>query len=251
MDTTFSQTGPFTEASIKPFADARDPRFDNQPPLDERVMLEFEEELERQGVKARIHELLVSAGRVPEVTTEEIAGKVGDLCRLARDVEKKVADARETHNRPLLNAQRALKSKADGLLAPLLSAIAEIRTKLNAYVAEQERKAAEERRRIAEEERKAREALEQAGVSEEVIATTVQAPKVDAPVARGDLGARVGSRTVWRFEREVEVKKLPKAILENATVVEAVDKVIGQMVRAGTREIRGVRIWEAKEAAVR
>jgi hypothetical protein len=36
---------------------ARDPRYDNQPPLEERVMLEFVEDLEREGVTARIQEL--------------------------------------------------------------------------------------------------------------------------------------------------------------------------------------------------
>jgi hypothetical protein len=241
-----------------PAEKARDPRFDNEPPIEERVMLEFEEELEREGVKARIEELLSSAGRVPAITDDAIAGKVGDLCKLARDVEKRVADARETHNRPLLNAQRALKGKADGLLHPLLVAISDVRTKLNGYMAEQariaeekRRKAEEEARRIREDqERQAREAEEAGRPAPEPI-VDVEPVKVAEPVARGDLGARVGTRTVWRHEIEVPIAKLPKAVLENEKVRAAVDQVIGSMVRTGTREIKGVRIWSEQEAAVR
>lgn len=241
-----------------PETKARDPRFDNEPPIEDRVMLEFEEELEREGVKARIQELVESAGRVPAITDDSIAGKVGDLCKLARDVEKRVSDARERHNRPLLNAQRALKGKADGMLHPLLVAISDVKTKLNGYMAEQQRiaeekrrKAEEEARRIREEqERAAREAAENGNPAPEPI-VEVEPVKVAEPVARGDLGARVGTRTVWRHEIEVPIAKLPKSILENEKVRAAVDQVLGAMVRTGTREIKGVRIWSEQVADVR
>jgi hypothetical protein len=75
--------------------------------------------------------------------------------------------------------------------------------------------------------------------------------KVAEPVARGDLGSRVGTRTVWKHEIEVPIAKLPKAILENEKVRAAVDQVIGAMVRTGTREIKGVRIWSEQVADVR
>jgi hypothetical protein len=224
----------------------------NQPPLEDRLMMEFEEELDREGITARIKELLESASRVPEITNDSIAGKVGDLCKLARDVEKRVADARERHNRPILNAQRALKGKADGVLHPLLVAISDVRTRLTAYVQQKEREAAEERRRQEEEARKAREAMERAGVDEKLIetVTTPVAPPPKGPVARGDLGSAVSSRTVWKFEIEVPIAKLPKNILETVQVREAVEQVIRAHVRAGTRQIKGVRIYEEKEATV-
>jgi hypothetical protein len=80
---------------------------------------------------------------------------------------------------------------------------------------------------------------------------TVEPVKVAAPVARGDLGSRVGTRTVWRHEIEVPIAKLPKQILEAAPVREAVDKAIAAAIRAGNREIKGVRIWSEQEASVR
>lgn len=248
----------FQDVPDWPEGKARDPRYDNQPPLEDRVMLDFEEELERGGVKARIQELVESAGRVPPITDDAIAGKVGDLCKLARDVEKRVADAREKHNRPLLNAQRSLKGKADGLLHPLLVAISDVRTKLNGYMADQariadekRRKAEEEARRIREEQERAAREAEKAGRPAPEPVVTVEPVKVAEPVARGDLGSRVGTRTVWKHEIEVPIAKLPKGVLENEKVRAAVDQVIGSMVRSGTRDIKGVRIWSEQEAAVR
>jgi hypothetical protein len=225
----------------------------NQAPLEESLLMEFQEELDALGITARVAQLLESAGKCPPVIEDETtAGKVGDLCRLTRDVEKRLNDARETHNRPLLNAQRALKGKADGLIAPLQTAITTVQLRLNAYVQQKEREAAEERRRQEEEARKAREAMEKAGIDEKIVETvTAPAPPPRAPIARGDLGGTVSARTVWKFERQVAVAKLPKSILEHPKVLEAVDQVIGTLVRTGTREIKGVQIFESKEASVR
>lgn len=228
----------------------RDARHDNQPPLEERVMLEFVEDLERDGITARVTELLDSAGRVPPIDSDTIAGKVGDLCKMASDVEKRINAAREKHNRPLLNAQRSLKARADAVFAPLAVAISGLRTSLNNYMAEQARKAAEERRKAEEAAQRAREAAAASAQPDEPL-PVIETPKVEAPVARGDMGARVGTRTVWKHEIEVPIAKLPKAVLENERVRAAVDQVIGQMIRTGTHEIKGVRIWSEQEAMVR
>jgi hypothetical protein len=116
---------------------------------------------------------------------------------------------------------------------------------------EEERRREAEARRIREDqERQAREA-EEAGRPAPEPAVEVTPVRVEAPVARGDLGAKVGTVTVWKHEIEVPIAKLPKAILENATVREAVDKVIRASVRGGTREIKGVRIYSEQQAAVR
>lgn len=255
MATVFSDVPSWPEAKSQ---STRDPRYDNQPPLEERIMLEFVEDLESEGITARIQELVESAGRVPAITDQTIAGKVGDLCKLARDVEKRVSDAREKYNRPLLNAQRALKGKADGIVHPLLVAISDVRTRLNTFMAEQARIAEEKRRqaeaearRIREEqERQAREA-EEAGRPAPEPVVTVEPVRVAEPVARGDLGSRVGTRTVWKHAVEVPIAKLPKSILENEKVMAAVDQVIAAQVRGGAREIKGVRIWSEQVADVR
>lgn len=244
--------GPFASA---PAAEpgptpSRDPRYDNQPPLEERIMLEFAEDLDREGITRRVQELLASAGRTPETCdSQSIAGKLGDLCKQARDVAQRIDAAREKHNRPLLNAQRALKGRADSIVGPLNDAVALIRTKLNNFMAAEARRVDEERRLAEEAANRARiAAAEQAGPEQPL--PTIEPAKVEAPIARGDLGARVGTRTVWHHEIE-SVRQLPDRILKNPRVIESLDKVIAAEVRGGTRDIKGARIWSAQEAAVR
>lgn len=263
MATAFD-TGPFTDASSKPFGGdggSRDPRIDNQPPLDQRILLDFEDDLVREGITARIAELVEGAERCPvKIENEEQAGKVGDFCRLASAVSKKVDEIREKYNRPLIDARTNLKAKADGAIAPLLTAMTELRGRLNTYVQEQEAKrraeerAAEEaaRRLRDEQERIAKEVEQETGVTVAPLPTTTFTAPPKA-IVRGDLGSAVSARTVWKHERLVPVSKLPKAILENAQVIEAVDKVIAAMVRAGARNpsIKGVNIFETTAAQIR
>lgn len=247
-ETVFDDVAPWPEP--KTIADGRDAKLDNAPPLEDRIVLDFTDDLAREGITARIAELLASAQRVPEtIDGDGIAGKVGDLLKLTNIVAKRVDAVRETHNRPLITAKNALKAKADGALADLLAATTAIRFELDRYMREQARQRDEERRRAEEAARRANEAARASAQPDEPL-PVISAPRVAAPVTRGDLGARVGTKTVWLHEVEVPIKQLPKALLESATVREAVDKVIGQMIRAGTREIKGVRIWSEQKANI-
>jgi hypothetical protein len=238
-------------------AGERDPNFDNQPPLEERVVQDFMEDLHTPGegvaaIKARIDELLASAARAPEKCESEAdAGKLGDLCKLARDALARLEAAREKHNRPLLNATRALKARADQLGVPLERAIIDVRGRLSAWTNAEAARVAEERRKAeAERQRLQDEADAHASLPE--YAPRVEAPKIADPVARGDYGARVGTRTVHHHEIE-SVRKLPDRILKHPKVVEALDKIIAAEIRSasGKCTITGVRIWSTQEAAVR
>lgn len=234
-------------------------RHHNQPPLEERVIMDFEDQLRGDGLLERIAAIIESASRAPAVTDQAVAGKVGDLIAMGRAARKAVEERRETHNRPLLNAQRALKGRADAIVGPMDIALNGVKRSLDNFMAEEARKAAEERRRAEEAARIAREAAERAQREaaeagkpvEDIPLPVVEPAKVEQPVARGDMGARVGTRTVWSHEVEVPIAKLPKAILENEKVKAAVDQIIAAMIRGGTREIKGVRIWSDQVADVR
>lgn len=259
MESVFSDVPAWPkQGSGERLESGRDARLDNSPPLDERIVQEFIEDVDREGITARISELLESAGRAPKCDSEKIAGAIGDLCKLAGDVTKRLDAAREKHNRPLLTAQRTLKAKADGLIAPLTAAIAALRNDLNHFTRQEAAKREAERQRQEEDARRLRDEQERIAAEREKAGqpapppVEIVIPKAEpAPIARGEYGARVGTRTVWRHSINVPIAKLPKAILENATVVEAVNKVISQMVRGGAREIKGVEIYSEQEAAVR
>lgn len=246
------------KGSGETLSSGRDARLDNAPPLDERVVQEFIEDVDRDGITARIAELVASAGRAPKCDNPAIAGQIGDLCKLAGDVSKRLDAAREKHNRPILTAQRNLKAKADALIAPLTSAITKLRDDLNRFTREEAARRDAERRAQEEEARRLREEQERIAAEREEAGqpaaplVEIAIPKAEPePIARGDYGARVGTVTRWKHEIEVPISKLPKAILENERVRAAVDQVIGQMIRGGTREIKGVRIYSEQEASVR
>lgn len=249
---TFDDVAPWPDQ-----ASQRDPRLDNQPPLEDRIAMEFEEQLRDDRLLDRISEITASAGRVPDAIDQTIAGKVGDLIAMARSCKKEVEGRREIHNRPLLNAQRSLKGRCDALLQPMNDAVQKVSDNLTRWLNEQRRIQAEAQRAADDAARQAREdAATQAAKAieagrEPAPAPIIEAARVEAPVVRGDTGARVGTRVVWKHEIEVSIKSLPKAILDNERVRDAVNMVIGQMIRTGTREIKGVRIWDEQVANVR
>ena len=127
----------------------------NRPPIDEQVVIDLVEALAAEGLTARISDLIASAGRAPNITSPEIAGRYADLIKQMVVAAKAVEAEREKLNRPLLNAQRALKGRADAVVAPLKDAETSARAKVAQYDREQaeierrQREAAEaERRRL-------------------------------------------------------------------------------------------------------
>lgn len=250
-------TTAFTD--IKPFPGANGPSQSggfghNRPPLEEQVVLDFEDALVAEGLKKRIDDLVSGAGRAGDCTNDDTAGKFADVIRMIGAAGKAVEAEREKLNRPILTAQRALKGRSDSYLAQLTDASTPLRKKLDTYMAEQ-RRIADEQRRQAEakaraEAEAARKAAEAEGVTDPVPAPAPEPVKVEAPVVHGDMGSRVGSTTVWLHEVE-SVRKLPDSILKHEKVLEAINKVVGAMVRGGTREMKGVRIYSEQRTAIR
>ena len=110
-------------------------RHHNQPPLEERILQEFDELLAIAGVRHRIREISEAAERAPMISSSEDCGAAGDLIKMAKAATEQVDEAREKLNRPLLNAQRALKGKADELVAPMQVRIAGVKASLDDYMA--------------------------------------------------------------------------------------------------------------------
>lgn len=128
--------------------------------------------------------------------------------------------------------------------------------------------AAKERARLQaiEDERaaaEAREAEKVEVVAEQIVveAEPVYVPELEpeyvssapakAPL-RGDYGTTVSTKETWHVE-VVNIRQIPDTFLKHPSVLEAVQKVIGPLVRPanGLREIKGCRIYSTIGSAVR
>jgi hypothetical protein len=122
---------------LKPFPDPLD-RHHNQPPLEDRILQEFDETLARKGVPSRLQEVTEAAERTPAIDSPETCSKAGEIIKAATFAREVVKAQRELLNRPLLNAQRALKARADGLVAPMDKAIGEVQAAVDEFMVGQE-----------------------------------------------------------------------------------------------------------------
>jgi hypothetical protein len=121
----------------KPFPGAEPPPMGhNRPPLEDRILFDFDEALRSKGLDAKAQEIIEAAGRAPVVDSEQAAGAVGDLVAMAGETAKAIEAEREVLNRPLLNAQRAMKGRADALTNPMRIAVIPLREALDAFIAE-------------------------------------------------------------------------------------------------------------------
>lgn len=270
MDNVFSDVKPWPEAEPAPVAGIGDNS--REIPMEVKVVDDFVEGLNSDGLIQRIKDLTASGNSVSGCATNDAAGRIGDYVKMAGAAAKAVEEHREKHNRPLLNSQRALKGKADTILGDLQTAVANARKHLDTFLAEEARKKREEEARIAREQREAEEAAarERARLQAEEdaraeaegrAAETVEvepepvfaAPKLErGPVARGDYGSSVSLTETWDVE-VLNVRQVPDAYLKHPSVIEALEKVIRPQVRGknGVRELKGCRIFSRTGSAVR
>lgn len=152
MATAFNDVKPWPKADPNPRAAIGG----NNPPIEESIVLDFEEALRsREGLIERIAAMEDKAADPKPCTNADTAGRYGDFIKMTGAAVKVIEEEREKLNRPLLTAQRSLKAKADSYSARAAAAGAKVRAQLDVYLADQEKKRRAEAARIAEEERKA------------------------------------------------------------------------------------------------
>jgi hypothetical protein len=124
---------------LKPWPEGAPPADHNQPPLEARILIDFEEALHRRGLDYRAADIEASLGRAPEkITTREEAGAAGDLIAAARTLETEIKAERETLTRPLLAGQKALIARANGILEPIETGAVALRVRLDSFMDSQE-----------------------------------------------------------------------------------------------------------------
>lgn len=243
----------------------------NQPPLIEAL------HDDHADLEKRRDELIAAAERVPEITTPDVANKVADFVKQVqaciKNAEAKRVDAKEPH----LKASREVDGFFKGITDPLAVAKAAVERKLTVW---QRAQAAIEQKRRDDEARAAREAAEKAAREAaereatmkssadldgavEAAAVAEQARKdaldaqraadakaADMSRARGDFGAVASLRTFWDFS-DLDIAALDLEALRQHFPVDAREKAVRSFIKAGGRELRGVRIFENTQTVVR
>lgn len=276
---------------VKPWPmqdDPLPPRDHNRPPLEELIPEEFRAELlrERPDFLTKLDGAISAASRA-EAVDDETLGRCGDLVNLYRACEKHIDATHKTVKEPHLIAGRLCDAEKNAMIAPLQDAKRTVEAKANAFAAKREaeqraereriaaeQRAAAERARQAEEEREraeraAQEAARNATNEEERQAAAARAEQAardaeDAQRAaalapavtertepvRSDAGATVSGRQEWACEVE-DYAAAFRAVKSDPKVKAEIDAAVKRLVRAGQREIKGVRIWPVAKANFR
>jgi len=260
----------------------------NAAPLEEMIPVEFRVALteDRPDFLLKLAQVIDAAERM-SVTDDESLGKAGEFANLIRACEKHISNTHETVKAPYLLGSRLVDAEKRTFLARLDPVKQKVQFAMNDYMAEREAKRRAEEARIAAEQRAAAEAAEAAARAaqqaereaelamlnaaneDERIAAAERAfiaadaamnameaasqapaqPKRAEPV-RSDAGATVSGKTVWNSEVQ-DYAKAFKMVRSNPKVQEAIAAAVSGLVRAGTREIPGVRIWSTIQATAR
>ncbi len=263
------------------------PKTHNRPPLEEIIPLEFREELlrERPDFLTRLDDLIGAADRA-HAEDDESLGKCGDLVKAYRAAQSHIDATHKAVKQPYLDGGRLVDAQKNALTATLSAAKRKVEDIGNTFVAkrdaaikaEQERLAAEqraaadraaaaERERQRAEEEAERAALQAASEEDrraaaeraEIAAREAEQAMAEAslaPVAakvepvRSDAGATISGKQEWKSAVE-DYTLAFIAVESNEKVREAIDKAVAALVRAGTRNIDGVRIWPVAKANFR
>lgn len=260
----------------------------NKPPLDEVIPAEFRSALlrDRPDFLTKV-DALVDAAERAHADDDESLGRCGDLVNQYRKASQHVDATHKEVKEPHLQAGRLVDAEKNALAGRLAVAKAKVESIGNVYVAKREAAAKAERDRIAAEQRAAAEramqaqreqmraeaeaerAVREAANAEERAAAqdradeaarVTEAARAEAALApaiperaepiRSDEGATVSGKQEWQAEVE-DYTKAMRHVRSDPKVKEAIDAAIKRLVRAGQRELTGVRIWPVAKANFR
>jgi hypothetical protein len=252
----------------------------NLPPEDAPSQAEIIRERlteENADLLRRKTELVAGLERVPAEIDDASATKAADFIKQLTATAKDADARRVAAKEPYLAGGRAI----DGFFSPIKDGLLLVKKKVEDRLTIYQRaKAAEERRRREEAERLAREEAERAAkeaaeraaamASEQDLDVAVEAERAanqaradalqrqkeaeakaaDLHRTRGDLGAVASLRTTWDFE-VLDIHAIPLETIRPYLPIAAVEQAIRGYVKAGGRELPGVRIYERETTVVR
>lgn len=237
----------------------------NNPPITELLTAEYKALSERVGA------VIESAGRAPEVIEDdEVAGRFGDLIKILTKVGNDAEAARKTEKQPYLDAGRDVDGFFTGMTSKIEAWKKTLLARSTTYLHKKEvqeraaleaaaKKAADESAAaMAEAERAqdsgdtdtALELLAEASAAETaaaVAAVEAKAKPADLVRTHGAGGSVLTLKKEWTFSVE-DRALIPLEKLRPYLAAAAVDKAIKDFIKAGNRELAGVRIFEQPKA---
>ena len=258
--TQWDDVAPWPEANPRAVAG------DNKPPLSELIPAEYREELlrERPDFLTKLDALIDAAERAKAVDDETL-GKCGDLVNAYRKAFNHAKAAHTTVKAPYLEGSRLVDAEFNAIKSRLDDAKAKVEAIGNAFVAKREAEARAERARIDAERREAerkeaeaRQAMVDAAQDAfgEIDADFPIAPEPGPMIApkaepiRSDAGAVVSGKKEWRSE-VTDFALAFSAVSSDEKVRGEISKAVQRLVKAGMKDIPGVRIWAEAKASFR
>lgn len=200
--------------------------------------------------KRRADELLAAEARVPAALDAETVGRAADFVKQIGAATKATEEARTASKQPHLDAGKTIDATFKAVSDPLLALKKRIEGKIGDHQrrveAEERRRREEEARRAAEEAAKREKEAQTSDALDEAIELHAEAAKAkqaatvaphDIARARGEFGSVATTRTAWKHEI-TDATKIPREYLMPN------DAAIKAAVKAGVREIAGVRIYQ-------
>lgn len=205
--------------------------------------------------------LLFKAEEIAQISSADQEMQATEFLSQAKKRFRLVDERRKEYVKPLKDVIDKINSDFKTILQPLEQVEAIVKKGMTAYRNSEEMKRREEARREAE--RKAVEAVQaikQEGLGEERMAVAIEASKTlreitaEAPKTVVSTSGSASFRKETKFEivSKYEIPmEIQKEVLEVAFEKGLFDQVVRQHVKAGEREIKGVRIWEENVPVIR
>lgn len=178
--------------------------------------------------------------KLEQYATALVITNDGDIKNATNDLsiisglKKAIEEKRKEYTQPINDHLKAVNEAFKALVEPLTQADKITRTKILDYRAEQERQH-QEAEDIARTEREIAERKAALTGEPVVVPEVVEVAPAAPDRYRTEMGT-LGKAVIWKFE-VIDFSLLPDRFkMENATL-------IGKVVRAGEREIPGVKIW--------
>lgn len=251
----------------------------NKPPADLLLGDALRERLDEEnlGLWMRSEQLLAAATRIPAIEDEETAQKAGDFIKQLLAVSKAAEAARVKEKENYLEGGRQVDGWFKRIADPIAKAKRTVEANLTAFLRRKADAERRERERLeAEARERARLELEAANFAaafarteaelNEAVQKEQAARQAEADAAkaanranetnaklsqtRGELGSLSLLRTSWIFS-ELDRDELDLETLRKHIPIDALEKAVRSFIKAGGRELAGVRIHETTDAIVR